>query len=61
MDSPPSSPASILKAQLIIEKAKLANSKVKKREEELNNPGFDTAHQEGRSGKVQEGSQEGEI
>ena len=30
IDSPPPSPASILKAQLIVKKAKLANSKVKK-------------------------------
>ena len=31
VDSPPPSPVSLLKAQLLVEKAKLANSKAKKR------------------------------
>lgn len=38
INSPPPSPASILKAQLIVEKAKLANSKVKKAKTQKNSP-----------------------
>ena len=37
-DSPPPSPASILRAQLIVEKAKLANAKAKKAKKNSANP-----------------------
>ena len=39
-DSPPPSPASILRAQFIVEKAKLTNAKAKKAKKKLGNPGY---------------------
>ena len=57
-DSPPPSPASILRAQLIVEKAKLANAKAKKAKKKLSNPGYN--NQKGSGSKVQEGSEQGE-
>ena len=60
-DSPPPSPASILRAQLIVEKAKLANAKAKKAKKKLGNPGYNKGcNQKGSGSKVQEGSEQGE-